>query len=91
MKKLLIGAALCSLVAAPALAGEPAKLSLAQMDKVTAGAVDLVDICTACANFNWTSQTAVAAAVGGSSAFSAFSSNAAAEAENENETEQEIN
>jgi hypothetical protein len=45
MRKLLIGAALCALFAAPALAGEPAKvaaqpitLSLAQMDKVTSGA-----------------------------------------------------
>jgi hypothetical protein len=44
MRKLLIGAALCALFAAPALAGEPAKvttkpvtLTLDQMDKVSAG------------------------------------------------------
>ncbi len=37
MRKLLIGAALCALFATPGLAGQPAKLSLAQMDQVTAG------------------------------------------------------
>jgi hypothetical protein len=37
MRKLLIGAALCSLFAVPGFAGEPTKLTSAQMDKVTAG------------------------------------------------------
>jgi len=87
MKKLLIGTALCALFAAPGLAGEPAKvttepvkLSLTQMDGVTAG-----DFCAFCANFNATSQWATAVAVGG------FFGDTEAEAENENETEQEIN
>jgi hypothetical protein len=88
MKRLLIGAALCALFAAPAWAGEPVKLSLAQMDGVTAGRVE---ICTFCSNFNATHQTAAAVAVGGSSFFSAFSSNASANAENRNRTSQENN
>ena len=90
MKRLLIGAALCSIVAAPALAGEPAKvteptkLTSAQMDVVTAGCAFAI-----CTQINSTWQNATAVAVGGSSFLSAFSSNAAASAENENETEQE--
>jgi hypothetical protein len=87
MKRLLIGAALCALSATPGLAGEPAKvtepvrLSLTQMDGVTAG-----DFCKFCSNINATHQTAVA--VGGA-AFSLFSGNASAV--NVNETDQEIN
>ena len=38
MKKLLMAVGLCALFATPGLAGEPAKLTSAQMDKVTAGA-----------------------------------------------------
>jgi hypothetical protein len=37
MRKLLIGAALCSLFAVPGFAGEPTKLTSAEMDKVAAG------------------------------------------------------
>jgi hypothetical protein len=37
MRKLLIGAALCSLFAVPGFAGEPVKLTSAQMDRVAAG------------------------------------------------------
>ena len=87
MKRLLIGAALCSLVAAPALAGEPAKvtepikLTSTQMDWVTAGA-----FCFDCTNVNRTKQTAVAVAIGGGFLFGAT-----AVAANSNETDQEIN
>jgi hypothetical protein len=89
MKKLLIGAAFCALFAAPALAEEPAttepmKLTLTQMDGVTAAG------CFFCSNTNVTWQSATAVAVGGSSFFSSLSSNAVAVAVNENETEQEI-
>ena len=83
MKKLLIGAALCTLFAAPALAAEPIKLSPTQMDSLTAGCD--FSICT---QFNVTKQWASATAVavgGGHFSFTA----ASAEAENENETEQE--
>ena len=86
MKKLLIGTALCGLLAAPALAddpapgGEPMRLSLTQMDRLTAAG----DVCVVCTNINATVQTAVAVALSGVG-------NAEAEAENENETEQEIN
>jgi hypothetical protein len=45
MRKLLIAAAF-TLFATPGLAGEPAKLSLAQMDKVTAAG----DVCVVCTN-----------------------------------------
>jgi hypothetical protein len=45
MKKLLIAAGFCALFATPGLAGEPVKLSLTQMDRVTAGGV-----CIGCAN-----------------------------------------
>jgi hypothetical protein len=45
MKKLLMTAGLCALFATPGLAGEPVKLTSAQMDKATAGAV-----CFLCAN-----------------------------------------
>ena len=37
MKKLLMTAGLCALFATPGLAAEPVKLSLAQMDMLTAG------------------------------------------------------
>jgi hypothetical protein len=46
MKRLLIGTALCALFAVPAWAGEPVKLTSAQMDKVTAAG----DVCVNCAN-----------------------------------------
>ena len=42
MKKLLITAGFCALFAAPGLAGEPAKLTSAQMDQVTAGKVCII-------------------------------------------------
>jgi hypothetical protein len=83
MKKLLIGAALCALFAVPGFAGEPAKLTSAQMDVVTAGCDFAI-----CTQINSTWQNATAVAVGGSSAFSAFSSNAAASASNKNKTVQ---
>jgi hypothetical protein len=92
MKKLLIGAALCALFATPVLAADsapanaPIKLSLAQMDGLTAGAC----VVAICVQKNFTSQTATAVAVGGNSFFSAFSSNATAVATNVNKTEQEI-
>lgn len=91
MRKLLIGTALCALCAAPALADEPAKvstepvkLSLSQMDKLTAGGWGFIN------QSSWVSQTATAVAIGGHSFFSAFSSNATAVATNVNETEQEV-
>jgi hypothetical protein len=64
MKRLLIGAALCSLLAAPVLAGEPAKLTSAQMDRVTAGrtATCVVAICVQKIDVD---QDATAVAVGG--------------------------
>ena len=73
MKKLLIGAALCALFAAPGLAGEPAKvtepvkLTLSQMDQVAAGnpcSFAFKSVAT-CIQTNWTSQTAVAVSGGG--------------------------
>jgi hypothetical protein len=82
MKRLLIGAGLCALLAAPAWAGEPAKLSLAQMDQVTAGnpcSFAFKSVAT-CIQANTTNQTAVAVSGGG------FFSGAAAA--NFNETEQ---
>ena len=86
MKKLLIGAALCTLFAVPGWAGEPAKLSLAQMDRVTAGGV-----CYFCSNFNATYQANYVAAVGGNSFYSEKSSNAIAVGVNVNKTRQSIN
>jgi hypothetical protein len=74
MRKLLIGAALGALFAAPGFAGEPAKvttepvkLTPSQMDQVAAGnpcsfAFKSVAICK---QSNWTSQTAVAVSGGG--------------------------
>jgi len=63
MKKLMIGAALCALFAAPTLADEPVKvttepvtLSSAQMDKVTAAGWG--DFCGYCSNTNVTYQSA---------------------------------
>jgi hypothetical protein len=103
MKKLLIGAALCALFAAPAFAGDPAQVSgpvqltLSQMDSVTAGRsrggriVDGVDICVGCANVNTTTQLAAAKAYGGFVKFSKFSGNADAYADNYNSTYQSIN
>jgi hypothetical protein len=85
MKKLLIGAAFCALFAAPVTA-EPVKLSLSQMDGLSAGAC-FVAICTQ-RNFNLTSQNATAVAIGGA-ALSFLSGNATAVATNVNETEQE--
>jgi hypothetical protein len=91
MKRLLIGTALCALFALPASAAEremattePMRLTDTQMDGVTAAG------CFICTNVNITNQTAVAAAVGGSSFLSKFSSNASANALNVNDTEQEI-
>ena len=82
MKKLLIGTALCALFAAPTLAAEPARvaaepirLSLTQMDGLTAG----VCVVAVCSQVNATLQTATAAAVAvGGSAFGILSGNAAA-------------
>ena len=72
MRKLLIGAALCSLVAAPALAGEPATvttqpvtLSAAQMDKVTAGGGTAACVFAVCVQVAEVDQDATAIAVGG--------------------------
>jgi hypothetical protein len=85
MKKLLLGAAFCALFAAP-VAAEPVKLSLSQMDGLSAGACFL-GFCKQ-RNFNLTSQNATAVAIGGA-AFSNFSGNATAVATNINETDQE--
>jgi hypothetical protein len=68
MRKLLIGAALCSLFAVPGFAGEPAKLTSAQMDQVTAGnpcsaKIFSVSAGNNCIQSNVTTQ--IAAAVGG--------------------------
>jgi hypothetical protein len=89
MKRLLIGAGLCALLAAPAWAGEPAKLSLAQMDRVTAAG----DFCYGCANYNATYQANYVAAYGGANYayFAKKSGNAIAVGVNVNKTEQEIN
>jgi hypothetical protein len=87
MRKLLIGSALCALLTTPVSAAEPIKLSLAQMDGLTAGATCVF---AKCSQFNATWQDATAVAVGGKSKFSFASSNATAVATNVNETEQEI-
>ncbi|MGH6897591.1 MAG: hypothetical protein ACREJ5_13765 [Geminicoccaceae bacterium] len=93
MRKLLIGAALGALFAAPAVAGdpttvtpvnEPLRLSLTQMDGLTAGSCFF----SACFAANTTTQVAAAVAIGGPSAFSFGSSNAAANAQNFNFTDQ---
>jgi hypothetical protein len=64
MRKLLIGAALCSLFAVPGFAGEPAKLTSAQMDRVTAGrtAACVLAVCVQVARVD---QDATAVAIGG--------------------------
>jgi hypothetical protein len=80
MKKLLIGAALCALFAAPGLAGEPVKLTSSQMDQVAAGnpcSFAFKSVAT-CIQSNWTNQAAVA--VSGGFGFS--------NASNKNETTQ---
>ena len=69
MKRLLIGAALCALFAAPGFAGErakvatePVKLTLSQMDQVAAGnpcSFAFASVAT-CVQSNFTHQTAVA-------------------------------
>jgi hypothetical protein len=74
MRKLLIGAALCSLFAVPGFAGEPAKLTSAQMDQVTAGnpcsyAFKSVAVCVQKIDVD---QTAVAVAGGFSSSATAI-------------------
>jgi hypothetical protein len=86
MKKLLISAALCALFAAPGFAGEPVKLSSAQMDKVTAG-----DFCRVCIQRNFTRQDADATAVAITGFAGVLSGNATAVASNSNETRQRIN
>jgi len=91
MKKLLVGTALCALLAGPALADEaaeattePVRLSLTQMDGLTAGSC----FRSFCFASNTTTQVAAAVAIGGPSAFSFGSSNAAANAQNFNFTDQ---
>lgn len=91
MKELLIGAALCALVATPALADESAKvttepvtLTSTQMDQVTAAGWG--DFCSFCSNTNVTYQNANAFA---SSYFSWGGANAVAA--NVNLTDQRIN
>jgi hypothetical protein len=81
MKKLLIGAALCALFAAPTLAAEPAKvatepvkLSLTQMDGLTAGFCFIA----ICSQINATSQTATAVAVATGGSLVGFGSGNAA-------------
>ena len=71
MKKLLIGTALCALLAAPAVAAESAKvtnepirLSLTQMDGLTAGTCVVVGFCFQ-SQRNVTRQTAVGVGIGG--------------------------
>ena len=86
MKKLLIAAGLCAVFATPGLAGEPAKLSLTQMDRVTAAG-----FCYSCANYNATYQSNYVVAYGGNSYFSEKSSNAVAVGVNVNKTRQSIN
>jgi hypothetical protein len=93
MKRLLIGGAFCALFAAPGLAGEPAqvttepvKLTLTQMDVLTAGCDFAV-----CTQINETVQNAIATAAAvarGGGDFSFTKAEAEAEAENENETDQ---
>lgn len=85
MRKLLIGAAFCTLFAAP-VSAEPMKLSLTQMEGLSAGACAFA-FCNQ-SQFNSTWQNATAVAIGGA-AFSAFSGNATAVATNVNETKQE--
>jgi hypothetical protein len=58
MRKLLIAAAF-TLCATPGLAGEPVKLSSAQMDKVTAGGFSIVDVCEVCTNIAYVAQANV--------------------------------
>jgi hypothetical protein len=65
MRRLLIGAAFCALFAIPGFAGEPATLTSAQMDQVTAGnpcSKAFLSVAT-CIQSNVVNQTAVA--VGG--------------------------
>jgi hypothetical protein len=83
MKRLLIGAGLCALLAAPAWAGEPAKLSLAQMDQVTAGnpcSFAFKSVAT-CVQSNFTHQTAVAISGGILSGAAATNLNATQQAQ----------
>jgi hypothetical protein len=72
MKKLLMAAGLCALFATPGLAGEPVKLSLAQMDMLTAGfSIRIRDVNVNVAvvdqtnlnfsKYSWVSQTNAAA------------------------------
>jgi len=91
MKKLLVGTALCALLSGPALADEaakattePVRLSLTQMDGLTAGSC----FGSVCIARNRTTQVAAAVAIGGGSFGSVFSSNAAANAQNVNVTDQ---
>ncbi len=61
MKKLLMAAGFCALFATPGLAGEPAKLTSAQMDQVTAGkvcviCVNVAEIAQANVNSSWFSK-----------------------------------
>jgi hypothetical protein len=83
MKKLLIGAALCALFAAPGLAGEPVKLTSSQMDQVAAGnpcSFAFKSVAT-CIQTNWTSQTAVAVGGGFASGASAANFNSTQQAQ----------
>jgi hypothetical protein len=51
MKKLLVSALALGALTSVAMAGEPVKLSSAEMDKVTAGLrIKIVDVCTVCTN-----------------------------------------
>jgi hypothetical protein len=83
MRKLLIGAALCSLFAVPGFAGEPTKLTSAEMDKVTAGRTAAC-VVAACFQINATDQDATAVAIGG------VFGDTTAVASNVNVTDQEI-
>lgn len=94
MNKLLIGTALCALLAGPALAGEsttnePVRLSLTEMDGVTAGCDFAI-----CAQFNLTFQEAEAEAEAETTSVSAIlsvlggHSSATALASNSNATAQ---
>jgi hypothetical protein len=90
MRKLLIGAALCALFAAPGFAGEPAKvttepvkLTPSQMDQVAAGnpcSFAFKSVAT-CIQTNWTSQTAVAVGGGFASGASAANFNSTQQAQ----------
>lgn len=91
MNKLLIGTALCALLAGPALAAEsttnePVRLSLTEMDGVTAGGCNLA----ICAQVNVTVQRARARAVAitNDTAFSASNNEAVAASSNSNATAQ---